>query len=359
MILHIFNPEHDIALAYNRKHLTVPHAAQELRMNLGWMPAIWADDGDAVLVDDVSFAIKAATKYFHKKMDVLFLSKENLRDFHFTRVCPWGWDLTLKTMLLEQGIDSGILPDDNMLQRQRQLSNRRQTTQTLAFLRSGIEQATCGESRYVTSEGEVDLLVKTLGHLVVKAPWSSSGRGVRYVDGQLSSSVRGFIRNVIHTQGGVMVEPFYHKIRDFGMEFEALPDGQIAYLGLSLFETRNGAYTGNLLATEQEKREMLEQYLSSDIIDGVIDRAKAYFLPGLQGHYTGPFGIDMMIVAHPEGNGFLLHPCVEINLRRTMGHVALSIPHQSTDVKQLMSISYDVNYQLKINNIENNFVITL
>ena len=32
MILHIFNPEHDIALAYNKKHLTVPHAAQELHL---------------------------------------------------------------------------------------------------------------------------------------------------------------------------------------------------------------------------------------------------------------------------------------------------------------------------------------
>ena len=34
----------------------------------------------------------------------------------------------------------------------------------------------------------------------------------------------------------------------------------------------------------------------------------------------------MMVVATDEKDGFLLHPCVEINLRRTMGHVALSIP---------------------------------
>ena len=95
MKLHIFNPEHDIALAYHRKHLTVPHAAQELRMNLGWIPALWAADGDAVLVDDIPYAVKAATKYFHnKKLEILFLNKEQLCNLHFDDICPWGWDIT-------------------------------------------------------------------------------------------------------------------------------------------------------------------------------------------------------------------------------------------------------------------------
>jgi hypothetical protein len=54
-------------------------------------------------------------------------------------------------------------------------------------------------------------------------------------------------------------------------------------------------------------------------------------------NYEGPFGIDMMVVANPDATSekslaadieerqFLLHPCVEINLRRTMGHVALAL----------------------------------
>ena len=45
----------------------------------------------------------------------------------------------------------------------------------------------------------------------------------------------------------------------------------------------------------------------------------------LSGCYVGPFGVDMMIVRRQESGGFLLDPCVEINLRRTMGHVALSL----------------------------------
>ena len=156
-----------------------------------------------------------------------------------------------------------------------------------------------------------------------------------------------------------MVEPYYNKVKDFGMEFELSADGAVNYLGLSLFETRNGAYTGNLIATEEEKREMLEKYVSAELLDTIIRKATDYFSHLFGGRYAGAFGVDMMIVTSDRQEGFLLHPCVEINLRRTMGHVALSIPHQATDVKQLMSIVYDVNYQLKMSNIENNFVLTV
>lgn len=357
MLLHIFNPEHDIALAYNRRHLTVPHAAQELRMNLGWIPALWAADGDAVLVDDVPYAVKAATRYFRgKRCEVLFLSVEDARKLRFTEISPWGWDITLKTMLIEKGISLELLPDDENMRQIRTLSSRRQTVPALRFLRQGLGQTTCGESLYVSDMQEMDRLLKRHRQIVVKAPWSSSGRGVRYVDGEMTPSVSGFVRNVIRTQGGVMVEPFYNKVEDFGMEFEAGRDGTVRYLGLSLFETHNGAYTGNLLATEQEKRQLLERYVPVRLLAMMAERATEYFSNILKGYYVGPFGIDMMIVKSASQKGFLLHPCVEINLRRTMGHVALSIPHQPTDVKKIMSIVYDVNYQLKISNLENNYV---
>ena len=51
MTLRIFNPEHDIALAADELHFTAPHAARELRTDLGFLPALWADDGDLILVE--------------------------------------------------------------------------------------------------------------------------------------------------------------------------------------------------------------------------------------------------------------------------------------------------------------------
>jgi hypothetical protein len=51
--------------------------------------------------------------------------------------------------------------------------------------------------------------------------------------------------------------------------------------------------------------------------------------------------VDMMIVVTDEGE-YLLHPCVEINLRRTMGHVALALGNRlSSPQHHVMQISYD------------------
>jgi hypothetical protein len=164
-------------------------------------------------------------------------------------------------------------------------------------------------------------------------------------------------RNVIASQGSIMAEPYYNKVRDFGMEFEADAEGRIHYLGLSLFHTVNGAYEGNILATESVKREMISRYIPVSLLDLVKQRIiERLHLDG----YVGPFGIDMMIVKS-IGNGnhnsqlsivncqLGLHPCVEINLRRTMGHAALALSPSDDDVMGVMRIDYaNNNYQLKI-----------
>jgi len=62
--------------------------------------------------------------------------------------------------------------------------------------------------------------------------------------------------------------------------------------------------------------------------------------------YRGPFGLDMMVVK--GDGGFLLHPCVEINLRRTMGHVALLLSPDDDELVRMMQISYDNRYKLSV-----------
>ena len=360
MKLHVFNPEHDIALAFNRKHLTMPHASQELRMNLGWIPALWAADGDVVMVDDVNYAAKAAKKFGLKKADVLFLSKEEVKSIRFDEVQPWGWDLALRTQLLEAGVGERLLPSGETLAGHRELSSRRQTTDALRVLRDGLEDETCGESFYMTTTEMGGDIPGKRQRVVLKAPWSSSGRGVRYVHGDLDAGFAGWLRRVVKMQGGVMVEPYYNKVKDFGMEFYAHEDGTVSYEGLSLFHTSNSTYTGSILASEAKKRQMLSAYVPETLINAIIQRAEGYFSKLVRSYkYEGPFGIDMMIVAHENGRGFLLHPCVEINVRRTMGHVALALAPGEMAPPQLMEFVHDVNYILKIRDLENNYVQTL
>lgn len=360
MKLHIFNPEHDIALAYDRRYLVMPHAAKELRMNMGFIPSLWADSGDCVLVDDVPYAIKASSALGIRKSDVLFVDASQLALLDFDDICPWGWDRCLCTQLLDAGVDGSLLPGNDTLDNIRRLSGRQQTTAALAYIRAGIEGKTCGESHWCTSVDCVEDIAGRLGSVVLKAPWSSSGRGLRYVTGgTLSVSTSGWVRNIIATQGGVMAEPYYKKVKDFGMEFWSDGNGNVEYSGLSLFDTQNGAYTGNIISSEHRKLDMLSRFVPKELIDVIKQRCMGYFGTLFRYKYKGAFGIDMMIVPNDGLNGFFIHPCVEVNLRNTMGHVALSVASLLPDGTHLMRVVRNVNYSLKITSTDEYFVKTL
>ena len=166
-----------------------------------------------------------------------------------------------------------------------------------------------------------------------------------------------------------MVEPLYTKVKDFGMEFYSDGEGNVTYLGLSLFHTSNGAYTGNIIATEQAKRETLSRYIPTPLLGETQQRICQILGETFKGKYQGPFGIDMMVVKSQISNlksplgsaaslveeiSNQLHPCVEINLRRTMGHVALALgsicnPTADDEVRHVMRINYlNNNYKLQI-----------
>ena len=156
-----------------------------------------------------------------------------------------------------------------------------------------------------------------------------------------------------------MIEPRYNKMCDFAMEFVSTPDGGVRYCGLSVFKTLNAQYTGNVVGSERFKRDLLSRYVSQPLLDDIASRLEQNLTAMLSGRYAGEFGVDMMVVAGAEGDRFLLHPCVEINLRRTMGHLALSLYGGDDEHARLMSIVHDVNYQLKLQRIEGEYVNVL
>ncbi len=370
MTLHIFNPEHDLALACNRPNFTPPHVARRLRACLGFLPALWAQDGDAVLVDNVEAAEKEYAKTLmrlHRRVDgnrmrrVMFTadatsvvgdtnanlpSSSALQPKNPVAISPWGWDGALRNQLLRQGVAKELLPSLDEVDDIRMLSHRRLAAELLSRLKM---DGTVGEAQALGKYEDVVAFVSDYADVVLKAPWSSSGRGLRFVDSFIDAHREGWIKNVLNAQGSIMAEPRYAKVKDFGMEFCCCADGTVVYEGLSLFATQNGAYTGNVLATERVKEQMMARYLSPLLLENV----KALIIENmtilLRGRYSGPFGVDMMVVAREDGEGFLLHPCVEINLRRTMGHVALSISPSDDDIKRVMRVDYNSDaYELKI-----------
>ena len=362
MTLHIFNPEHDIALASNLSNFTAPHAGRQLRNDLGFLPALWAQADDRILVAHEESALKAYRRVCHRLVKLgikdslpplnpqFTATKQGVYRQETDSLQPWGWDRAIRRELERMGFAEPLLPSPDTIDQIRLLSHRRTSARLLPLLQM---EGTVGEAFECTSLDQVEALFQRYDRLVLKAPWSSSGRGVRFCDATVGS-LAPWVRNVIATQGSIMAEPYYNKVKDFGMEFMAEADGTIRYLGLSLFHTVNGAYEGNILATESVKRDMISRYVPVCLLDSVkqtiTDRLR------LDG-YAGPFGIDMLVVkqsltSHLSPLTSYLHPCVEINLRRTMGHVALAISPTDDDIRGVMRVIYDGgHYKFKINKL--------
>lgn len=304
---------------------------------------------------------------------VEFITKPQLKHLLKTEfldsVHPWGWNLSLKGELERLGMPEIMLPTDAVLNKVREVSSRQWAA---LHLQRGVE--------YVTEKARVKELILQHGKAVVKAPWSSSGRGVKYVSAEDFRTAGDYptferwVANMIYHQGGVTVEPLYNKVRDFAMEFE-MKDGKALYRGLSLFDTIKNAYSGNVLCSEDDKVEMLKPLISEAQLAGIRQRIIEVMEPALKDIYSGPFGVDMMIctkgekdefceaVLNQEGEdvnrtGLGVVPCIEINLRRTMGHVAIDlyehlVANSSDEMKtnrtNIMRVEYDGNrYHLRI-----------
>lgn len=365
MVIHIFNPEHDIMLADGRSTATAPHAARALRGDLGFLPALWAHNGDVILVDDVGASIAAWRAVRRYTADVIFLSWFELSCIDFSAsenivIDPWGWDSAVVRSLLQTSPSlERFVPDERQLASIRSMSNRRFALERILPELLKRDERFVGQACYVS---DFDALLDTMERqesCVVKAPWSSSGRGVRYFRSAPDAAQRAWCRNVIRRQGGATVEPLYDKVADFAMEFAAQPDGTVDYRGLSLFLTLKGAYTSSIIASEQDKQRLLTRYIEPELLATTQQAATECAALALkESGYVGPFGIDMMVVNDRATGRRRVHPCVEMNLRRTMGHVALALAGDDTTPQRLMTIRKEGPFRLHITTTGENLLNT-
>lgn len=290
---HWFNPENDLALACNAPSFTPPKAVSRFKTALELLPVFYAAPGDSILVDEVTEE-KAA-----------FAARYGMTLNTPGEASPWGWSKAALNAMKQRGL-TGPWPDTEHL---RLLSHRR-TALCLydAVLDCGLPYQLPPRPMEIT---DIDRL--PLGAYLLKSPWSCSGRGVA----PLSEK---FALDVIAAQGSVMVEPLLHKVQDFALLF-GINDGSVTFHGISLFVTAgNGSkYCGNLCASQQELRDRLSAPWLDETIAAIIA-----VLPEVLPRYNGPCGIDMLTYRDDAGQ-LLICPTVEINLRYTMGFVAMGV----------------------------------
>ncbi len=282
-MLCIFNPEHDLCLANGNRHFVPPVSALRFAQEGASMMQVLYPGSVAVDAAQAGSAYKEALASSGEEGEL--------------QIVPWGWNIALKTQLLKVGIPESLMPNDETLALWRKLQHR----STLLSLQP--------QSRAVTIPVEVEEMVKEYGEVVMKAPWSSSGRGLRWVRGTLGEHDIHWMQKMVREQGSVIAEPRRRVAGDFAFEY-MLKGGSMTFVGYSLFKSEMGVYRSNLLLKDEEISQRM------GVMESLKTRLEDWLSMQIAPYYDGPLGVDC--IRSEEGRVFVS----EINLRHTMGLVA-------------------------------------
>lgn len=316
----LYNPENDLALASNALSYTPTMAAKAMRQSGVLLPLWWSEAGDEVLMptDLIPQAESLCQKWnlLGKPVSVT------------TADCamPWGWSRSTKRELQSLGIKN--LPTDEQVQTIRNLSHRRTSIDLLKMLGTDKNMQPKEFDNVDAALSAID----NMGDTVLKMPWSGSGRGVFHSNHISRTMLEKTVQDVINRQGSIILEHELRKKRDFATLYYS--DGKsVTYRGLSLFITDNhGHYQGNHLMPQP----LLTENLGVDITE-LAERVAKHLTSIIAPHYQGWLGVDMMLYYDHNGNT-AIWPCIEINLRLTMGVLALyCTKHINTTGKLLVT----------------------
>ena len=308
MKLYLFNPENDIALVHGRRHFTMSPVVARLHDDGALLPLWYADGGDLVLgsCSDPGWLHDVRMKFGLDAVPVMRCDSSVVGS-------PWGWSFDAARRLSAAGAS---VIDDVRIGSIAALSHRRISVEVMRRLHSMLPFALPPVPEELTSCDRLSALVSQSA-VYVKAPWSSSGRGVFRVDA-VDDMVAARVNGILRRQGSVLVESALDKRLDFAMLFRAC-GGKVEWAGYSLFFNSMGdAYGGNILADDASLEDMLVSAgASRDRLHAIRDALVVVLAELIGDAYDGYFGVDMLLTASG-----MIDPCVEVNLRMTMGVVA-------------------------------------
>ncbi len=282
--IYIFNPEHDLCIANGDENFVSPRSA-------------------------VGFAKDNTDLSEH-------LKRPNKQRRH---IIPWGWNHVLRKRLINEGVDPAALPSEEELQFIRSHSRREFALEVNSLLSCKDPHVIGTDYRIIaTNIDEIEAFISSNGSVVLKSPLSGSGKGIRFVREILSESDKGWCRRTLDKQGSIIVERRFEIIKECAMLFECHHEG-IDFIGYSLFESKNGAYCRNIIASNQTIEEIIAGYIPRDTLIRIREGLTSILADTLVGHYEGYLGVDQMIC---QDDSPIFIPVSEINLRMTMGLIA-------------------------------------
>ncbi|MDD4226514.1 MAG: hypothetical protein PHU98_09015 [Mariniphaga sp.] len=336
----LFNPTCEYAVANGHVSWQPNRLLQKMEEDLEFLPALFAKPDDVILVKktpaepflcslkDKGIIPPTVVLQEDIKTNPAFVKQPK------NRLMPWGWSPAAHHLLapLKNSCSAEFLqsPVAHWTPASQEIYSRKFALQilnsVLHLLPPEITMSPKLIPQVVTSKAEIEEAISRWGKIMIKAPWSSSGRGLQKitktpVTDKVWEKLLGFIRQ----QGFAMAEPFLNKLLDMAFQFE-LKRGNVTFLGISRFFTDSkGQYQGNYLHgwpdfIETDTRKFAER-LPEILVDPLIVTLEKSKLANL---YEGIFGVDLLIFMDEKGK-LKVNPCLEMNIRQNMGLLSVQL----------------------------------
>ncbi|HKL72266.1 MAG TPA: hypothetical protein VJ855_06375, partial [Marinilabiliaceae bacterium] len=309
---------------------TPPKHLEKFRNDLSILPIYFGDAQDIVLIDG------AVPRHFLEGLEgrgwnlpmVINRPEDIPTDLlPIKKLSPWGWSPAIirrmqsfTTLLGESNETLQIATWNEELK----VMMSRLTGQKL----SQMLKSTLLSEEYI-SIPEVALRVDNMSQLInmeremttpilLKTPWSASGRGLFKIRSRDENVVESnWIKSKFKQQGFLMAEPFLNKIQDLSFHFKK-EGGRVVFLGTTFFKSESdGRFMGCYIGFPELEvfndfplQEVIEQ--ASNLLHNSLCDLKEIE------DYNGYIGVDAMFFFDDQ-DVVKLHPCIEVNLRYTMG----------------------------------------
>lgn len=335
--IHYFNPGHETAVLHGLENYTPTANVQKMIRELTLLPVWYAEPEDYVLAEEVVVSRFLSSQPKALKPFPTVISRKELASktatFPDMSAAPWGISphslRVYKNILLNNPRLKLSIPawkEDYF-----RLTGRKTAAECLEKVQNLLPDLSIPVApKFCTKLRDVEkYLMLCNAPFVLKTPYSSSGRGLHWLEKRkLVEKDKVWINGAISKQGMVSIECGLDKVQDFAIEFYSDGRGHIRYEGLSLFSTEDkGSYSGNVLGSQENMKSRLTQHVGEEYFQRMQDAVIQVLQEAYGSIYAGYLGVDMLI--YKDKNGVCaVHPFIEINMRYTMGMVALRLFHK-------------------------------
>lgn len=277
-LIHYFNPGHETAVLNGSPYYTPPANVVQMQQDLAFLPAWYAAAEDFVWTPQPLPAAFEETLLQRYGTFARALSEADVLEkggsLPQATACAWGISPQsthfYEQLKKESNWERLSVPSyDDAYAR---LCSRQTAAVCLRSLLSVLPESDRDIlPRFRSSLEEVEEIIGgEKGPMVIKAPYSSSGRGLLWVSGALGEMDKEALSGVLKKQGCVAVERALDRKLDFAMEFFSDGKGKVSYEGLSLFNTgKQGTYAGNFLGSQEVIEMRITEYIAPELLEEV------------------------------------------------------------------------------------------